>query len=506
MSGHAFRDDGIFCIRVYEVRDAKRGRERVRWRVQSYYSGHRAGSETRSHFSKVEDAEKCAAMMWQDYLQGLHAAPVERPATLQDLIDRFCAREMSKKGKQLSSASTLHSYPSQLQALVRVAGADLPVEHLAKKHVEAIIRLVNLRTGKPLSRMTTDSYLRATSALVQWALVEGFLTADITDKVRFDAGPVVVLAQRNQDRHAVTVTQSPAPGNPTRIGRRKRRQCFVVSRGCPRRPRKSRVRCAGSAALDCRRRRGPRAPRSGAHELRGPSPVRGRERKCLPCQRLRRLHHRARLGLGWDVSRLSPQLACLCKLLISRGKDRLSTPGQHIVGRHVANGAVQPHAVVVRDVARQYSPRLLDCLRASWSNRLAFHCLVPPLNLAVRLWVVRRCAHMGHARLPNELLEVLGDKLRPVVRDDPRPRLRMFLARHLQDALDVGFCHTFADFPVHNGPAGAVEHRAEVVESAAQVQVRDVDMPMFMRMYRLHKAGALLARAFVPSRQQAGLR
>ena len=192
MSGHAFRDDGIYCIRVYEVRDAKRGRERVRWRVQSYYSGHRAGSETRSHFAKVEDAEKCAALLWQDYLQGLHAAPVERPATVQELIDRFCAREMSKKGKLLSTASTLHSYPSQLQALVRVAGADLPVEHLAKKHVEAIIRLVNLRTGKPLSRMTTDSYLRATSALVQWALVEGFLSADITDKVRFDAGPVVM--------------------------------------------------------------------------------------------------------------------------------------------------------------------------------------------------------------------------------------------------------------------------------------------------------------------------
>lgn len=130
--------------------------------------------------------------MWQDYLQGLHAAPNKRPATVQQRIDRYCAREMSKKGKRLSPASTSHSYPSQLQALVRVTGADLPVEHLAKRHVEGVIRLVNARTGKPLSRMTTDSYLRATSALVQWALSEGFLSADITDKVRFDAGPVVM--------------------------------------------------------------------------------------------------------------------------------------------------------------------------------------------------------------------------------------------------------------------------------------------------------------------------
>jgi hypothetical protein len=58
---------------------------------------------------------------------------------------------------------------------------------------------------------------------------------------------------------------------------------------------------------------------------------------------------------------------------------------------------------------------------------------VPALDLAVRLWVVRRGAHVGHAGEPNELLEVLGDELRAVVRDDARsfvgigraPRSRM---------------------------------------------------------------------------------
>jgi len=192
MSDHAFRDDGIYCIRLYEVRETKRGRQHVRWCVQAYYRGHRKSTETRSRFGKVEDAEKCAALLWQDYLQGLHAAPDQRPATLKELIERFCARETSKRGKMLSSTSTAHSYPSQLQALLRIAGADTPIEHLSKKHVEAIKREVNTRTGKPLSRSTIDSYLRATAALVHWALREGYLSADITELVQYDPGPVVM--------------------------------------------------------------------------------------------------------------------------------------------------------------------------------------------------------------------------------------------------------------------------------------------------------------------------
>jgi HEAT repeat protein len=31
------------------------------------------------------------------------------------------------------------------------------------------------------------------------------------------------------------------------------------------------------------------------------------------------------------------------------------------------------------------------------------------------------CSHVSHAADPDELLEILGDELRPIVRDDPRP-------------------------------------------------------------------------------------
>ena len=189
MPDKALRDDGVFCVRVFAIRDRRRGRERVRWRVLSYYCGHRASTETCAHFAKVEDAEKCASLLWQDYLQGLHSAPAKRPETVQELVIRFCARLTSKRGKTLSPTSTSHSYPSQLQALVRVTGPELPLQHLGKRHVEAVTRLVNARTGKSLSRPTVESYLRAISALIQWAIREGFLATDITVGVTYDAGP-----------------------------------------------------------------------------------------------------------------------------------------------------------------------------------------------------------------------------------------------------------------------------------------------------------------------------
>ena len=52
---------------------------------------------------------------------------------------------------------------------------------------------------------------------------------------------------------------------------------------------------------------------------------------------------------------------------------------------------------------------------------------MPAFDLSVRLRIVGRGPDVCHARDPNELLEVLGDELWPVVGDDPGPRLRVLL-------------------------------------------------------------------------------
>src|SRR5215831_3402604 len=85
------------------------------------------------------------------------------------------------------------------------------------------------------------------------------------------------------------------------------------------------------------------------------------------------------------------------------------------------------------DVALDETPRIIQRQRRSRPNALSFERFMPTFDFAVRLRIVRRSSDVCHARDPNELLEVLGDELRPVVGDDPGPRLRVQFLGALQD-------------------------------------------------------------------------
>lgn len=71
---------------------------------------------------------------------------------------------------------------------------------------------------------------------------------------------------------------------------------------------------------------------------------------------------------------------------------------------------------------------------------------------------------------------------------------RELLQRPLHDQLHVRLLHRLADLPLHDVTAEPVEHAAQVVERASQVQVGHVDMPLLMRLFGLHEARALLRR------------
>lgn len=75
---------------------------------------------------------------------------------------------------------------------------------------------------------------------------------------------------------------------------------------------------------------------------------------------------------------------------------------------------------------------------------------------------------MSHPTDPDELLKVLGNKLRSVVRDDPWMGLRIFLSRPLQDHLHLRFRHRLSDVPMYDVPAapGACSFRWIFSESA----------------------------------------
>src|SRR5215813_12235336 len=105
----------------------------------------------------------------------------------------------------------------------------------------------------------------------------------------------------------------------------------------------------------------------------------------------------------------------------------------------------------------------------------------------------------------NELLEVLGDELRTVVRDDARPRFRVLLLRPLQDDLVIRLGHRLPDVPVHDVPAETVQDAAQVVERPTDVQVGNIDVPVVMCCQWLRETRTLLRWLPVPFRQESGL-
>src|SRR5262249_55623077 len=122
------------------------------------------------------------------------------------------------------------------------------------------------------------------------------------------------------------------------------------------------------------------------------------------------------------------------------------------------------------------------------ADALLLEDAMPALDLAVALRVVRRGPRVRHAAEADELLEITGNELRAVVGDDPRRHAGEPLACPLDDLLDSGFDHGLPDLPVDREAAATIEQAAQVVEGAGDVQVRDIDMPVFVGAQGLQEA------------------
>src|SRR6516164_2630590 len=109
---------------------------------------------------------------------------------------------------------------------------------------------------------------------------------------------------------------------------------------------------------------------------------------------------------------------------------------------------------------------------------------------------------MSHSCDADKLLEVPGDKLWPVVRDDPRFCFWIFLPRSLQDDFDFRFGHRFPQIPMDDRTAVTIQKAAQVVEGAAHIDVGNIDMPMLVRLGGLLEAGSFARRFAFPSGEQ----
>ena len=79
---------------------------------------------------------------------------------------------------------------------------------------------------------------------------------------------------------------------------------------------------------------------------------------------------------------------------------------------------------------------------------------------------------MGHTADADEFLEVLGDELRAVVGDDPRPSVGISFTGALDDGFHIDFFHLFSDLPVDTEAAAAIEKAAEEVKGVHPAEAR----------------------------------
>ena len=95
---------------------------------------------------------------------------------------------------------------------------------------------------------------------------------------------------------------------------------------------------------------------------------------------------------------------------------------------------------------------------------------------------------MGHATLPDEAFEITSNKLRSIIRDDPRSGLGKLFSGPLDDDLNIHFGHLFPDLLVHNVATVTIQQAAQVVKGATDIQIGNIHVPMLMGPKRLIKA------------------
>jgi len=201
---------------------------------------------------------------------------------------------------------------------------------------------------------------------------------------------------------------------------------------------------------------------------------------------------------------LLPGLSGRFQLFVALCENLFVPAFQFVLGGDVAERAVQPFFVVVADVVRNLGSRLFERKGHLGPNALVLDGFVITLQLAVALRIRGRRPYMRHASHPDELFEILGNELRAVVGNDPWCGVGKFLPGPLQNDLHVFLAHRLAQLPVDDIAAASVKDAAQVIESAAEIDVSNIDMPMLMGLQRLHKTGPLLGCFTVPAPQQIG--
>src|ERR1700758_2863618 len=108
--------------------------------------------------------------------------------------------------------------------------------------------------------------------------------------------------------------------------------------------------------------------------------------------------------------------------------------GEAIGRGDVTDSRMQAHGVVVGNKVLDQALGVFERERAAWAQAVGFKGLVPALDFTVGLGVVRGGLDMSQASDSDELFEVTGNELRPVVSDNAGLSLDLALVRVRDDA------------------------------------------------------------------------
>jgi len=188
----------------------------------------------------------------------------------------------------------------------------------------------------------------------------------------------------------------------------------------------------------------------------------------------------------------------LFELAIAFIKDFLVPAFKHRQRRHIVDGAVQTNRIVFEYVFFHTAFGIFQGERRQGPDTITFDRAMVAFDLTVALRVVRTGANVFHSAQSNEVFEVFGDELRSVVRDDSGCHAGVFFASGLENDFDIDLLHFFTNVPMDDTSAESIEDRGHEVERPGDVEVGNVDVPVFMSHERLLKSGSFFRSLIVP--------
>ena len=183
--------------------------------------------------------------------------------------------------------------------------------------------------------------------------------------------------------------------------------------------------------------------------------------------------------------------AGLFQFLFSLSKDKFFPPVQLVFRGDIADSAMQSVVIIVVHKGLDNPTGVLKGEGCLGADTVALEGFVPAFQLAIALGIAGRDTDVGHPALADEFLEIAGNELRAIIGDDAWVSVREFFPGSLENDFHIIFGHPGPDFPVDDVAAVAVQDGAEVVKSAGDVNIGDVNMPMLMGLGGLFEAFSL---------------